>query len=627
VDLYLPRHFAPQNEASYLDLVISYASGQTGRPPILNLALNDVPLAVIALSQENVESVTHSLYFESASLISGQNRLNISLDTGTACDDNTMTSVIVYDSSSFHVAYLLTQLTPDLALYPNPFFERSFEVEPVYIVLPANPSTTDLSAAATIAAGLGKFSNDASSNSVHLISVLDTQISAQVRDSHHLIVVGKRGANQLLDQLNLPMALDDPALSNGQGVIQELVSPWNPLRMVLVVTGNSDEGLINASQALNREAHLLSMQGSTAIVQDMFLPESVTSRSLEIDKTMADLGYGGKVVYGTRPHTLTYGFDMPVGWTIVGEAQFTLYFGHARVISPTASSLDVYLNNVPLDSVSLDEGNASEGVLEVALPAWVIRSGRNELYISVEMNLGSEDKCLFWDSQQLWTAIYDHSYVHLPVISRDVEPSLNLLPYPFDKRPNLSGLLMVLADRPRPLDYDLMLKLAVGLGAVDQGDSLALDVTTADLVTQENRQDEDLFLIGRPSLHSLIAELNNSLPQPFEPGSDQLRPSSESVAFVDNVSRDIGLIEELTAPWNAERTILAITGTTDEGLVLAATAFLSQSDALAGNVVLVEEPVGIRTFDTRSLLAMPGNSTGAADPSQVLLIQLGERWW
>jgi hypothetical protein len=50
-------------------------------------------------------------------------------------------------------------LRADLALYPVPFFERPLEYPPVYFVLPDNPSTTDLSAAATIAAGLGKSSN------------------------------------------------------------------------------------------------------------------------------------------------------------------------------------------------------------------------------------------------------------------------------------------------------------------------------------------------------------------------------------------------------------------------------------------------------------------------------------
>jgi hypothetical protein len=242
------------------------------------------------------------------------------------------------------------------------------------------------------------------------------------------------------------------------------------------------------------------------------------------------------------------------------------------------------------------------------------------------MNLDDEDKCLVLDSQHLWATIYSHSYFHLPYTSQEVEPSLDLFPYPFDEQPSLSGLLLVLPNRPGQFDYDLMLRLAAGLGAADQGDFLALNVTTADLVTQERRQDRDLVLIGRPSVHSLIADLNDGLPQPFEPGSDRLRPRVESAVFVENDLGDIGLIEELSAPWDAERTILILTGTTDEGVALAGTTLFSKGDALAGNVVLVEESVGIRAFDTRSLLSTPGSGAGRPDANQVL-IQLGERWW
>jgi hypothetical protein len=624
ISLYLPGNLVPNSDGSYLDLTISHVPPEPDKLAVVRVALSNTPLAVIPLSPENAEPTTYRLDFEGVSVTPGRNTLQISLDTGAACGIiGARVDLAVYASSSFHLEYSLIQHPPDLALYPVPFFERSFEYEPVYVVLPDVPSAADLSAAATVAAGLGKFSGGA----IQLVPALDTQISADVRDNHHLIVIGKKGTNRLLDELSLPLSLDDPVLSDEQGVIQELVSPWNSLRMVLVVTGGSDEGLYKASQALNREARLLGMQGSVAIVQVVLPPEPEESDQRDVDFTMADLGYEDEAVQGTDPRSINYRFDMPLGWRATEDPRFTLYFGHARAVSPTSSSMEVYLNDVPVDSVLLDESNASEGILEVSLPSWLIRSGRNEIRISVEMNLDNEDKCLFLDSGHLWTAIYSHSYVHLPYVSQDVEPSLDLFPYPFNKRPSLGGLILVLSDRPRQLDYALMLDVAMGLGAADGRDSFALNVTTADLVTQEDRQDKDLLLIGRPSVNALIGELNDWLPQPFEPGSDLLAPRLESVVFVQDPTRNIGLIEELAAPWDPERTILVLTGTTDEGVALAATTLLSQGGALAGNVALVEESVGIQTFDTRYLLPTPEREIEIPDASQSLLIQLGERWW
>jgi hypothetical protein len=523
-------------------------------------------------------------------------------------------------------------LRADLTLYPVPFLEYP----PVYFVLPDNPSAADLSAAATIAAGLGKSSN----GEIHLASALDTQVPIDIRDNHHLIVIGRKGTNRFLEQLDLPLRLDAAALSEDQGVIQELVSPWNPMRMILVVTGQSDDGLSKASQALNREAHLFSMQGVVAIVQSVSPPEPVESRQFDVDFTVADLGYKETVVYGIGFHTLDYHFSMPVGFTLDEEARFNLYFGHARIINPTYSSLDVRFNGIPIGSVLLDERNASGGTLEVVLPSRLIRPGRNEIRISIAMNLDNEEQDPIVDAEQLWTAVYNHSSLHLPFTPQDVEPSLDLFLYPFNKRPSLSGLLLVLPDHARLFDYDLMLQVAADLGVADRGDYLSLDVTTANLVTQEDRQDRDLFLIGRPTVHSLLAELNDRLPQPFEPDSDLLDSRFDPVVFVQDPSRDIGLIEELAAPWDPERTILVLTGTTDEGVVLASTVLFSQSDALAGNVVLVEESVGIRALDTHSLpptpvtqaegSALPPTPVGQAEEpavDQSLLIQLGERWW
>jgi hypothetical protein len=624
ISLYLPRNLVPHSEGSYLDLTISHVPDVPEKPSVLQVGMNSIPLAVIPLSEENAELTTYRLHFKNAPLIPGRNTVGISLDTGGGCNvRGARVDVAVYGTSSFHIEYALTRHQPDLALYPVPFFEQSFEHEPVYVVLPDNPSETDLSAAATVAAGLGKLSNA----QIHLASILDTQISSDIRNSYHLIVIGKKGANRLIDQLDLPLRLDDRALSEEQGVIQELVSPWNPLRMILVVSGQSDEGFLKASQALNRKAHLLGMQGPVAIVETVLPPESVGSRQRDDDFSVADLGYEEEVVYGTRPHTLDYRFYMPLGWTTIEEPRFTLYFGHTRTADPTHSSLIVFLNDVPIDSVLLEDSNASDGTLEVQLPPRLIKSGANKVRIAIEMNLGDEDKCLFLDAGQLWATIYSHSYFHVPFVLQDVEPSLALFPYPFNKEPDLGGPLLILPDRPRQTDYDLMLQVAAGLGTADRGGFMTLSVTTSDLVTEEHRRHKDLILIGQPSANSLIAELNDWLPQPFEPATGLMRPQFESVVFAQDPSRDIGLIEELAAPWNPERMILVLTGTTDAGVALAVTTLLSGSGRLAGNVVVVEESIGIRSFDTRPQVSTPTDRVEATDSNHTLLIQLGERWW
>jgi len=624
VYLYLPGNLVPNNDESYLDLTISHVPAQPDKLSVLKVELNGLPWAVITLSEENAELTTYRLYTQHAPLVPGRNRIEITLDAGAGCNvGGAKVDVAVHNTSFFHLEYALVRQSPDLALYPVPFFEQSFEYEPVYVVLPDDPSGADLSAAATLAAGLGRFSE----GEVELVSVSDVQISTEVRDGYHLIVVGKEGANRLLDQLDLPLRLDDPALSEEQGVIQELVSPWNPLRMILVVTGRSDEGLLKASQALNREGHLLGMRGQVAIVETVIPPDPAVDDQLYDDFTLADLGYEEEIVYGTEPHTLDYRFFMPLGWTTTAEPRLTLYFAHARVADPAHSSLTVKFNDVPIDSVLLDESNASEGALEVTLPSWLIQAGRNKIYLAIEMNLVGEDKCLFLDAGHLWTTIYSHSYFHVPYVPQEVEPSLATFPHPFNSQPGFGDLLLVLPDHPQQSDYDLMLGVAAGLGAADRRGFLTLSATTSSLLAQEERPDKHLIVMGRPSANSLIAELNDLLPQPFEPGTDLFHPQIESVVFVQDPPRDVGLIEELAAPWNPERTILVLTGTTDAGVALAGAALFSGDDELVGNVSIVEESIGIRSLDTR--VSLPAETAQAESPAsgQAQLSQLGDRWW
>jgi len=624
VDLYLSRNFIPNDVGSYLDLTISHTTPEPDKPPLLEFTLNDATLGVVELSAENTQPTTYRFDLTDAPLTTGRNRLTILLDNAALCgSEGAEVSVAIYGSSLFHVEYSLARLTPDLALYPIPFFERSFKDEPVYIVLPHQPTATDLSAAATIAAGLGNFSY----GEIRLLSTLDTQVSDAIRNNYHLIVVGKNGSNQLLAQLDLPLRIDDPSLSDEQGAIQELVSPWNPQRLVLVVTGRSDEALSQAGQALGRGIDPLVVQGSVAIVESVTSTEQIESPLPDVEIKLADLGYKEQVVYGTQPHTLRYPFEMPAGFAAKEEPQFILYFDHAPTTSPPTSFLGIFLNGIPIRTIQLDQNNAHKQAVEISLPSRLIRPGQNEIRVDVHMDLEGEDRCQLLDSERLWTTIYNDSYIYLPLTLQDVAPSLDLFPYPFNKHPGLSDLLIVLPNQSEESERDLMLRIASGLGAAAQGDSLTPDVTRVGLVTQGDLYDRDLILIGRPSTHSMIADLNANLPQPFEPGSDQLRLQPESIAYVQDVSWHVGVIEELAAPWDPERTILVITGTSDEGLALAGTALLSRDDALAGNVALVEESAGIYAWEAHVQLLSAESQTRRLEIDQALVIRLGERWW
>ena len=624
--LYLPRDLALRGRGHYLQLTLSHVPPVPDRLSTLSAKLNGTSLALIPLNQANAEPTSLRLDLAGSLFEPGSNELELELDTGEACGvRGARIELSILDVSLFHLEYDLVPYVPELALYPLPFYEASFDPQTTYFVLPDAPSAADLSGVASISAGLGKFSE----GQVRLAAVRESQLTPEIRSQHHLIVVGRVGTNGLLEELDLPLELDEANVSEDQGVIAEIVSPWNPLRLILVVSGLSDEGMSKACLALNRQSPFLGMRGEVSIVQGVSDPPLAQSKPRDVDITLASLGYEDEVVCGTAPDTLSYRFYMPWGWKMIENPRLVLSFGHSEVVDPENSSLDVELNGVPVGSVLLDGRNVNEGLLEIDLPAWQIEPRRNTLNVSVEMNLAGEDKCVFFNDCHIWTVVRSSSYIHLPFAPLEVEASLALFPYPFSERPNLEDLLLVLPEEPATQDQDAMVRLAAMLGAAARGDYLTVQAVTAGDATESALEENNLIIFGRPTANSLIRGLNESLPQPFEDGTDLLRPQIGSVVFAPDPERDVGLIQEMVSPWNSNRTALVLTGTTDEGVSLACAALISRSDRLAGNVAVTEALTGtIYTYETRELApAQEPQTVEKAGWDSGLMGRLAEWWW
>ena len=631
--LNLPSNFAIKETGNYLELVIGHAPPIPDKLSTISARFNNVPLDIIVLDETNAEPTPYRFDLTNTPPIVGRNELKIYLDVGDICEGGgARVDAVIYNTSYFHLAYDPIEYTPDLALYPTPFYENSYQSNEVFFILPDHLSATDLSAAATIAAGLGKFS----AGQVKLAVALDSQLTNEIRTQHHLILIGQERENCLLSPSNLPLIQETPDLSETQGVIHELVSPWNRFKMILVVTGSSNKGILKASQALNRELRFPGMRGPIAVVEAVTPPPDDESQIQDIDMTLESLGYRDDTVYGVAPQEQRYGFWMPPAWNLIEEPQLVLSFRHSEIVDPELSSLSVYLNKTPVGSVLLNAENAYDGLLEAPLPSWKLQSGRNEIKVSIEMNIrgAKGDKCFKLGSDdQVWTTIYKNSYIHLPIHPQKVQPDLAFFPYPFTQWPNLDDLILVLPDNPQAQDLTAMLRLAAMFGSTTQGNYLTVQAMTASELSEADRQDKNLVVFGQPGENPLIQELNEWLPQPFDKDTNTLQPAIDSVVLVQDPERSVGLIQELPLPWNAERTGLILTGTTGQGVALAYETLLSRSNELSGNIAATESLTG--TIHTSFRQAGPADATTEEEEQKVEgvglntehLVQLAEQWW
>jgi hypothetical protein len=177
-----------------------------------------------------------------------------------------------------------------------------------------------------------------------------------------------------------------------------------------------------------------------------------------------------------------------------------------------------------------------------------------------------------------------------------------------------------------------LIRLATYLGASSGSDYLAIQILRASELTEEIKAEKNLILIGQPSRNPLLQEkaIADALPQPFEPGTDLLAPQYDTVVVQQMSNWSTGLLQMFPSPWNPERMILAITGTSEKSVVWGLDALASASDLLTGRLVVIHDdmlsPLDVNPQVTQqSPLVKAGAMRAGEDIDQWLT--LAEKWW
>lgn len=393
---------------------------------------------------------------------------------------------------------------------------------------------------------------------------------------------------------------DGKAVAQGDGIIQEIPSPWNQGRAILIVTGLSDEAVRKASQAMSSETRFPGMSGAVALVREALLPSEINhTASVSGDMTLADLGYEDGIIWGDSPQQADYLFEVS-GWQLTDEAAIDLYFSHSQRIDYQDSGLTVLLNRNPVASVALDDKNSDEGLIHISLANADVRTGENRLTVSVDMSLPGE--CAALQSEQAWLRIKNTSRIflaHNP--DTTLKLALDYLPYPFHLNPALTDLMFALPDTPTAGELEAALRLAASLGDSAAGKTIIPVVVTGNDLPLQDLRDYHIIAVGRPSRNALIQQVNSQLPQPFLPGSDEIEQRIDDVVFRLPPGVDLGYLQLIPSPWNEARALLAVTGTTENGLNGAVNVMSYRTGALKSGNLAVIKGSDINTIDTREL--------------------------
>ena len=176
-----------------------------------------------------------------------------------------------FDLKREHAARL-----PDLKLMQSAFpFAAPQDLSSTAIVVPQKPSSEEVVLLLEMSARLGRLSQ---SDTVQLEVFRADNLPPEKRATDHLIGIGTQATfplpeafeadgfalKSLLSRQQGQSALQ--TLPDSEGVLKEIVSPWNNDRVLLALTGQTEVGLKQVGQLMNQDPLFYQLEGDTVLI-------------------------------------------------------------------------------------------------------------------------------------------------------------------------------------------------------------------------------------------------------------------------------------------------------------------------------------------------------------------------
>lgn len=549
----------------------------------------------------------------------GRHQLNIVLNAQFTCIYDLHANVVIKSTSQFILPFEVSSPLLDLAKLPAPFhLENALIPDRTVVVTPDNASSNELQAALNILAGFGSMIGDtADFNLVNVGALTDNDLK-----SSNLIFVGKPGGLDLLSKVNLPLAMANgnfnniPADSAKDGILQMALSPWNPEKAILVVSGTSDDAVAKAAYAASSGGIFTYNNPVLSFVSNVqLLNENIPSVE---DFTFKDLGYKTVTLSGVGQVTTDYIFSISKDQVATKDGYVDLVYYHSGLLDYGQSSLTVNLNNQVINGTPFTKETEKLTTLRINIPAGILRFGQNRLVVTARMLIS--DSCDTSGFSTPWLTISDQSLIHIPVTQSAGPVSQSALdlksfPYLFLTHSDLGDLAFVMP-KASPAGLKIAGKLAYDFGVNATPSLPNLAAAYADAVPDDIRNNRSMIVIGKASTVPLVKEFNDRLPAPFDLNDNTASEKNMQISYRIPAGVSVGYLELIASPNNLEKAILFVAGNTDQGLDMAGNALVTPdlTSQLAG-LFAVTNGTKIATSVLPSSFSVIGNAVPGALPT------------
>lgn len=544
----------------------------------LLVKFNDTVIGTIPFDKSG--SYTARLEIPSESLVSiledGRHLLTISLDGQVSCTYDVFASVTIKSSSSFKLFFEITPPALDLSRLPAPFYlENSIIPDSVRVVVSDNPSAQELQTAINVMAGLGSTIGD--DYDIDLISLGNLKNEDLVL--HHFIFVGEPSGFSILSQVNFPLTVENGKLKNipvesaDDGVLQLALSPWNPNKALLMVTGNSSAAVVKAGHAISSGNVLTYDNPQLVYVSDAQLQPG--SAPIVEDFTLKELGYVNET-YSLFDTSGEYIFFVSKEQILTREGYVDLSYYHSSLDNSAEASFAVRLNGETITDVSFKEESQQFTTLRIKLPPGSLIFGENTLEIRTAFQ--TTPSCDGSGLRDPWLIISEETAFHIPVATDGspipaLQKDLAFFPDLFLLRSDLGDTAFILS-KSNPEGWKIAGDLAYDFGSTINPSIPNMIVSFSDDVEQSVRENYSLIVIGTASASPFLMEINDSLPAPFDPSTNTASERQMQIVYRIPQGVSVGYLELTSSPYNKDASVLVVSGNSNVGLEFASNVLL-----------------------------------------------------
>lgn len=250
------------------------------------------------------------------------------------------------------------------------------------------------------------------------------------------------------------------------------------------------------------------------------------------------------------------------------------------VITGTANSqitsvLAIQLDGVLVNSITIAPGQTAPQTITIGLDRAKLNDPVHRAH-TIQISLDARDECIA--NQEVHILIRsDESYFHFEY--QELPPTHDLANYPQPFFNDEFGTQVVQAVMVLPAAYtaddmDAAASVSAGLGLLTNN-SIQLHMATANTISAQDQQSNNLILIGQVGSNALIDSLYSAKVLPTQlDAKGVLSVKGQAITDTD------GVIQLIANPKNPMRSILTVTSKTPEGLQKAARALGSPVPSL-----------------------------------------------